>query len=344
VEAIGGRWTSRGVRAALIAVGLLLAACVEAPPPRAPQPELRVPATLRVRSAGRVVSVPVEDYVVAAALAEVSPVAESAAVAERIFEVQAVIARTYALAHLGRHQAEGFDLCDETHCQLYDPDRLRTSRFAATARQAAAATAGLVIEYGTHLAESLFHADCGGQLADAHDVWGGPAVPYLRSATDEVPGLVHRHWSITVEMRALSDALNADVRTRLAQDQPAITIVERDPGGRALEVRLEGGEARTVRGEVFRAVLNRALPPPGLQSTSFEVTGTREGFTFSGQGYGHGVGLCQVGAAARARRGDSLDEILGAYYPGTRLVRLGAAPEMSPEFLLPGQVRPATIP
>jgi len=344
VGATCNRWTSTGVRAALIAVSLPLAACVQAPPPRAPQPELRVPAALRVRSAGRVVSVPVEDYVVAAALAEVSPVDESPAVAQRIFEVQAVIARTYALAHLGRHQAEGFDLCDETHCQLYDPDRLRTSRFAATARQAAAATAGLVIQYGSRLAESLFHADCGGQLADAHDVWGGPAVPYLRSAPDEVPGLVHRHWSITIGVRALSDALNADVRTRVGHGQPVITIVERDPGGRALEVRLEGGEARTVRGEVFRAVLNRALSPPGLQSTSFQVTRTGESFAFSGRGYGHGVGLCQVGAAARARRGDSLEQILGAYYPGTRLVRLGPAPEMSPEFLLPGRVRPATIP
>lgn len=326
----------------LVAAAGLLAGCVQTAP-RSPAADLRAPDRLRVRVEGRVISVPVEDYVAATVLSEVTPLGESPDVAERIFEVQAIVARTYALANVGRHQAEGFDVCDETHCQLYQPDRLRTSRFATAARDATARTAGLVVEYGSRLAETVFHADCGGHLADAHDVWGGPAVPYLRTGTDEVPGVPHRQWTLNVDRQALLAALKRDDRTSVGSRLSSVDVITRDSGGRALEVRLEGETRRSVRAEVFRSVLNRSVSGAGLQSTSFTVSATSSGYLFEGQGFGHGVGLCQAGAAGRARRGDDLERILGAYYPGTRLVRLESA-QMSPEFLLPGRVRPATIP
>ncbi len=105
---------------------------------------------------------PIDDYVLASVLAEVSPVEEPDAVVARIFEVQAIVARTYAVSQIGRHRAEGFDLCDTTHCQLYDPARVATSRFAAAARAAIARTRGHILVYGAHAADALFHADCGG--------------------------------------------------------------------------------------------------------------------------------------------------------------------------------------
>ena len=62
-----------------------------------------------------------EDYVRAAILSEFAPPAGDPGDIERMLEVQAIIARTYAASHLGRHQREGFDLCATTHCQLYQP-------------------------------------------------------------------------------------------------------------------------------------------------------------------------------------------------------------------------------
>ena len=80
-------------------------------------------------------------------LSEVTPVGADPAAVARIFEVQTVLARTYAVAHLGRHQKDGFDLCDTTHCQLYQPARIKTSRFAEAARHAVERTRGVVLMF-----------------------------------------------------------------------------------------------------------------------------------------------------------------------------------------------------
>src|SRR5690349_11803680 len=107
---------------ALIGIGTLGSACAAGPSasPAFLRPPSRVvlPERLLVRTGGKIVSVDLESYVVDTILSEVSPLNESEAVVEGIFEVQAVVARTYAVSRAGRHHDEGFDLCDSTHCQL----------------------------------------------------------------------------------------------------------------------------------------------------------------------------------------------------------------------------------
>ena len=131
----------RGTRIAIVSLAVVvIAACggsaVRLPgsidPPREVGPT-PAPATLRVRVNGTTQRVRLSDYVVGTTLSEITPTGESATTVARVYEVQSVVARSWALAHLGRHRADGFDLCDETHCQLYQPDRLRTSSFARAA-------------------------------------------------------------------------------------------------------------------------------------------------------------------------------------------------------------------
>ncbi len=309
-----------GLAAALVAVA---PACVTSHPlaveTRVNRSSVTVPRVVRVRSAGRVTSVPLEDYVLATALSEVSPVNEAPATTARVFEVQAIIARTYVVAHLRRHADDGFDVCDTTHCQLYQPGRILTSRFAEVARAAVDATRGVVLTYGDRPAEALFHADCGGHTASANDVWGGPAVPYLTGENDEVPDETHRTWQISLAADRLRDALASGTRAQLGRHLLDIRVSQRDDSGRAEAIALHGDHVVTVRGESFRAAVTREFGPQALQSTHFEVARRGSEFVFSGKGYGHGVGLCQVGAAARARRGESVDEILAAYFPGASL-------------------------
>jgi len=289
--------------------------------------EARVPAAVslpknvRVRIGGRVASVPLEEYVLATALSEVSPVTEAPATTARIFEVQAIIARTYVVAHLRRHAQEGFDVCDTTHCQLYQPGRISTSRFADVARAAVEATRGVVLIYGNRPAEALFHADCGGHTASASDVWGGASVPYLVGENDAVPDETHRSWQSTLNADRVRDALAARTHTELGRRLREIRVSVRDDSGRAAAIDLQGDHAVTVRGESFRAALTREFGAEAIQSTRFDVTRSGANFVFSGRGYGHGVGLCQVGAAARARRGESVEEILAAYFPGASMRR-----------------------
>ena len=165
------------------------------PDPRIPSAgATALPERVRVRTRGVIVTADLEDYVLGSALAEVTPVGETSAASARIYDVQAILARTYAAAHLGRHRAEGFDVCDATHCQLYDPARIRTSRFSAVAQDAVRRTAGQVLRYGRRPIDALFHADCGGSTAAADAVWGGPSLPYLMPRRDDLPAISHRAW------------------------------------------------------------------------------------------------------------------------------------------------------
>jgi stage II sporulation protein D len=281
---------------------------------------LEVPDQLRIRVGGRIQSIALEDYVVGTALSEVSPVGDSAEVVTGIFRVQTIIARTYAVFHQRRHASEGFDLCDTTHCQVYQPARLTSSRFAAAARQAAVDTSGQILAYGARPAEALFHADCGGHTAAAEVIWGG-RVPYLLGTPDQVPDGTHRHWQFAIGREALRLALNAGAATAAGTTLHAVRIVQRDSSGRAETVEVTGDAVRQMRGEQVRAAVNQQHGPLAVRSTRFDLTLQGDTYNFDGTGWGHGVGLCQVGAAARVRRGESVSVILATYYPGARLVR-----------------------
>lgn len=309
----------RTVAAALAAAGLLAAAACQ--PPQLPEPTIRLPEFVQVRAGGHVDSVLLDDYVLGSVLAEVTPLNQPPATVARIYEVQAVLARTYVAAHLGKHRSEGFDVCDTTHCQLYDPSRIKTSRFAAEARDAVRRTSGFVLTYQNRLAEGLYHADCGGFTASADEVWGGDRVPYLIAAPDDAAAVQHRQWKWTVSMNDLRAALNTSPRSEVGRSLDRVDIVDHDAGGHAARVAVIGEHTHELRGEEFRTVVDQALGPKAIQSTLFTISRDKTGVTFTGAGFGHGVGLCQVGAAARARNGDSLDQILAHYFPGVLVAR-----------------------
>ena len=289
----------------------------------APAPRVALPSELRVRVGGRIESVQLDDYVLGAVLSEVTPLGESDDAVATIYEVQAIVARTYAVFQSGRHRSEGFDLCDTTHCQVYEPARIRTSRFAAAARAAVSHTSGRVLAYGSRVAETVFHADCGGQTAANNLVWGGPPVPYLQTMADQLAPDTHRAWEVTATIDELRAALNDDPRTEVGKRLDSISVVTTDESGRAGSIGLKGELSLLVRGDTFRAVVSPVFTKRGdrlgLMSTRFAIARNGNRYTFTGTGFGHGVGLCQRGAIARAHRGDGSADILATYFPGTAL-------------------------
>jgi stage II sporulation protein D len=308
-----------------LAAALVTAGCSDVRPLPIKIPEASVPRYVRVKPTpdGRVVRVALEDYVRAAILSEFAPPSGEPADVEHMLEVQAVIARTYATAHIGRHQREGYDLCSTTHCQLYQPSRLKSSSWAPLAREASAHTAGMVLWFGDGPASALFHADCGGHTSAAVDIWGGTARPYLKAAIDDGPAQsAHTTWKYEAGRAELTAALNADTRTRVGKVLNEIKIAQRDAGGRAVLIRLVGTRDVTVRGEDLRAAVTSAFGAKALRSARFEVSRQGTRFVFTGKGYGHGVGLCQAGAYARLRAGALPEQVLARYYPGTRLIVL----------------------
>lgn len=309
--------------ALMIATLALSGGCGDIRPQPLRVPAASVPRFLRVKLTGQAapVRVPLEEYVRGAMLSEFAPPGGDPADVERMLEVQAVIARTYAAAHVGRHQSEGYDLCSTTHCQLYQPGRLKTSSWAPLAVEASEHTAAQILWFDGAPASALFHADCGGHTSAAGDVWGGTTRPYLAGITDDgAAGSAHASWRYEVGRTELAAALNADQRTRVGGQLRDIRVTQRDEGGRALLVALNGTREPVIRGEELRAVLSRTFGAKAIRSTRFEVTRSGQRFVFTGRGFGHGVGLCQAGAYARLKAGAKPEQVLARYYPGTRLI------------------------
>ena len=295
--------------------------------PAWPGQTLPAAITVRVSAKGgsRIVTLPLDEYVLGAVRAEVLPSTLRAEPASRALDVQAIVSRTYAVANLGRHTADGYDLCDTTHCQVYRPAAPGEGPADAAAR-AVNATRGRIVTFQGRPIQALFHADCGGHTASAALVWGGTDAPYLESVED---GFCSRRpastWTFDAEASGLIRALNADARTRIGDRFRRIEIASRDPSGRALAVTLVGSTTVSVRAEVFRAVMTQAFGPRAIRSTSFEVARDGARLRFSGVGFGHGVGLCQGGALRRAGARETPADILAHYFPGTRLHAAPAA-------------------
>jgi len=292
-----------------------------AAPPGPAWPEPTLPAAVRVRvsstSGSRVLSLPLEDYVLGAVRAEVLPSTLRARPASAALDVQAIVSRTYASANAGRHASDGYDLCDATHCQVYRPPAAGEGPGDAAAR-AVEATRGRILTFRGRAIQALFHADCGGRTASAASVWGGTDAPYLASAEDwYCAGRPEGNWTFTVEARGLLQALNADPRTRIGDRLARVDIALRDAAGRALAVTLAGSTAVSIRAEVFRAVVMQAFGPRSIRSNWFEISRDGARFRFAGIGFGHGVGLCQGGTVRRAEARQTPVEILSHYFPGT---------------------------
>jgi stage II sporulation protein D len=285
------------------------------------------PAVIRVgvKEGNRITirKVPLETYVQAVILSEFAPASGDADVVERMLEVQAVIGRSYALAHLNRHAAEGFDVCATTHCQLFEPSRLTTSKWAPQSAAAVQKTNATVLWFHDAPVDTLFHADCGGRTSRADEVWSGLGRPYLVSIEDDGPAAsAHATWRYETTRATLIAALNKDPRTSVGTVLHGIQVVDRDGAGRAERIALHGSQERIVRGEALREVLALSFGARAVRSTWFNVRSDATSYIFEGRGFGHGVGLCQAGALARIRAGSTLPAVLQQYFPGTKLVAL----------------------
>ena len=312
------------VHAVPVLLGLLVGtSCVSNRPRLDPVPPLDSEVRIELAPGGGVVTLGLEEYVMGSILAEADVRGLEIDAAKRVAQVQAILARTYALANRTRHAHEGFDLCSTTHCQVYRPPDSLSKEAASLALSAARATFGLVITHDGLPINALFHADCGGSTSDATVAWGGPTPPYLQAVGDafclwEPPTL----WRFTVGQADLLGALNHDPRTRVGPHFDSIQTTEEDQSGRVVSVEIRGEESvAAVRGEELRQVLTARFGPKSIRSARFFVERRGDQFVFEGQGWGHGVGLCQRGSAARARAGHTTAEILHHYYPSTSLTQ-----------------------
>lgn len=285
--------------------------------------------TLRIevgpRGSGVVERVDLESYVRDVVVGELSVGIADGALAPAAYEAQAIVARTYALAVRRRHAADGFDLCSTTHCQVYVRDQWKRSRWAAAVDAGVQRTRGRYLTNGNGAPiEAVFHAHCGGHTSAAAEVWRSVGAPYLRGVDD--PYCVREQpapWSIALDLETLRVALNKRPRTAVGDRLDGVQVLRRDAGGRVVELAVAGTRAPVVTAEDFRLAVLAAAGARSLRSARFDVERVGSQLRFTGRGSGHGVGLCQVGLIGRLRAGQSPEQALLAYYPGTTLAQLG---------------------
>jgi stage II sporulation protein D len=303
-----------------ISLGLCAALLVALVPARASSRTVEDPAGEPVRrilrlATGTVETVPLEAYVAAVLPAEIGGNAPAAAL-----EAQAVAARSYALARKDRHADQGADLCDGVHCQVFEG----LGRATAATRRAAEATRGLVLVQGGRVIAAPFHAVCGGRTARPTAVWDDEETPDLVPVEDDAclssPGATWTFFLPRAQLPALAARLGFP-------EARFLEVWAHGDDGRVSALRLaaRGGKSLVVRGFDVRARASEIWGWSALRSTDFEVTERPQGYLFSGRGTGHGAGLCQAGAIARAKRGESREAILAHYYRGAAVASLDAA-------------------
>lgn len=291
---------------------------------------LRNPIRITARNGELVLAVtlPVESYVERVVASE-----SGAADRPESLKALAIVVRSFAL-----HQPHGhadYDLCDSTHCQLLhwggkpQPDSAKISRapsfpfFSAervgnqAAHAATLATAGETLWFHGQRAEAWFHQNCGGRTASPQEVWPGTGLgrkpmPWLVSRTDSYcTAGGAREWSANLSLAELTSALAAQGLAR--PGWKSLTVARRGESGRAVTLLVDANE---ISAEEFRLAVGRALGWNKILSTWFEVSRQGDHFLFHGRGSGHGVGLCQAGAAAMAAAGRDSTQILAQYFPG----------------------------
>ena len=230
-------------------------------------------------------------------------------------KAMAVVVRTYALENADRHRSEGFDLCDSTHCQA-----LKFGKPSPAAEQAVLETTGETLWFGARRATVFYTQNCGGQSEDASQAWPGVGAPYLMSHRDPWctrHGAAEWHAEIPVDkMRAVFRSEGWTLPERI----DGVRVAKRTAAGRVLQLEFAADGVRVpVAAGSFRLAVGRALGWNQLRSDWYTVNLSNGMLRFDGRGYGHGVGLCQAGAAEMAAEKHSSAEILDFYFPGTRV-------------------------
>jgi stage II sporulation protein D len=261
-------------------------------------------------------------------------------------QAQAICARSTVLATAGRHhRADGFDLCNDDHCQCYQGVQREAGAVIAPIRD----TAGQILAHGERVVDARYAKSCGGISERYEAAWGaeGPdyfavracgdfAVPDLRDESaarafleDAPPAWCNPRshpypepwdkdplyrWEFRYDKRELGELIARKTSHEVGNVR-SLSVLKRGASGRILILEIEGStRTQRIYGELN---IRRALSASHLPSSFFVCDDAGDSLILRGGGWGHGVGLCQLGACAMAKAGWSVEQILAHYYPGS---------------------------
>ena len=273
----------------------------------------------------------IEDYLISVISSEMRADASL-----EFLKAHAVISRSWLLARIEdrRHPEtagsaiphERYDVCADDHCQRYQG---LTPAVGENVRKAIDQTWGQVLTYDGQICDARFSKCCGGRSEIFSTCWEDKDYPYLQSVEDPwcdchdpaILSQVLNDYDLETsdfhdwEQRYTRQELSELVRSRTGKDFgeiEALEPMERGVSGRIKYLRIVGSKHTEVIGKEL--AIRRALSTSHLKSSNFEVIIEGDNITLKGHGWGHGVGLCQIGAAVMAAKGFGYKEILKHYY------------------------------
>ncbi|MBP3835045.1 MAG: DUF4922 domain-containing protein [Prevotella sp.] len=243
-----------------------------------------------------------------------------------------------------------FDVCADDHCQRYQGITKATNNHVA---EAVRDTRGQILMFGDEICDARFSKCCGGVTEEFQYCWEDTPKPYLVSVPDtadaanpaaepfcnthderilkqvlndydqETPDFYR--WEVSYTQEQLSALVSEKLKMDFGKILDLIPL-ERGKSGRISKLRIVGTDKEFTIGKELE--IRRALSESHLYSSNFEVETERNAsgepvrITLKGAGWGHGVGLCQIGAAVMGERGYHYNEILLHYYRGAEIKRI----------------------
>ena len=227
-----------------------------------------------------------------------------------------------------------FDVCADDHCQRYQGIvHARNSHV----EEAISQTRGQILTYDGEICDARFHKCCGGDTEEFQYCWEDTPKPYLVSVHDpwcntsdkqilsqvlndydqETPDFYH--WTVEYTQAQLSELINRKLKDDFGLITDLIPL-ERGKSGRIWKLKIVGTKKTFTIGKELE--IRRALSESHLLSSAFDVIKNKNNFVLIGRGWGHGVGLCQVGAAVMSFQGKTYDDILLFYYRNAQIKKL----------------------
>ena len=227
-----------------------------------------------------------------------------------------------------------FDVCADDHCQRYQGITRANNTHV---EEAISQTRGQVLMYGDEICDARFSKCCGGVTEEFQYCWEDTPKPYLVSFQDPYCNTSDKHilsqvlndfdqetpdfyrWEVKYTQAELSELVNRKLKDDFGEIIDLIPV-ERGKSGRIWKLKIVGTKKTFTIGKELE--IRRALSESHLYSSAFDVEKDGDKFILHGKGWGHGVGLCQIGAAVMGEQGHPYDEILLFYYRNAEIKKL----------------------